>query len=30
MVIIGGGEDRSGDKVILGEIARRVGAASWW
>jgi cyanophycinase len=26
LVIIGGGEDRSGDKVILGEVARRVGA----
>ena len=26
LIIIGGGEDRSGDKVILGEVARRVGA----
>lgn len=26
LVIIGGGEDRSGDKVILGEVARRVGS----
>jgi len=26
LVIIGGGEDRSQDKVILGEVARRVGA----
>src|SRR5438128_4375014 len=26
LIIIGGGEDRSGDKVILSEVARRVGA----
>lgn len=26
LIIIGGGEDRSGDKAILGEVARRVGA----
>lgn len=26
LIIIGGGEDRSGDKVILGEVARRVGS----
>jgi cyanophycinase len=26
LIIIGGGEDRSGDKIILGEVARRVGA----
>src|SRR5215204_1861936 len=26
LIIIGGGEDRSDDKVILGEVARRVGA----
>jgi cyanophycinase-like exopeptidase len=26
LIIIGGKEDRSSDKVILGEVARRVGA----
>ena len=26
LIIIGGKEDRSDDKVILGEVARRVGS----
>ncbi len=26
LIIIGGAEDRSNDKLILGEVARRVGA----
>ncbi len=26
LIIIGGKEDRSNDKVILGEVARRVGS----